>query len=178
NNNNNNNNDDKTGSTVQSNTYEFSNYTFIIPTGYTAKTSSDYLQLLSYTDKVQFNIQVLKSITYNSVVTSKEEIKNEIVSMGYTVNSIVEEQINGTNSVVLICSNQSNNVTFVITPLDEFNCLMVAYVNYGTKSDSEIKSMASKLATTAKSSSSSFSNNESKGYTSGLIKKPEFSIKD
>ena len=177
NNNNNNNNNNNGGNTVQSSTYDFSDYKFIIPTGYTAKINGEYLQLFNYTDKVQFNIQVIKSISYNSFVTSKEEIKNEIVSMGYTVNSIQEEQINGTNSLVLICSNQSNNVTFVITALSDYDCLMAAFINYGSKSDSEIKSVASKLATTATSSSSSFANGESKNYTSGTIKKPEFSMK-
>jgi len=178
NNNNGNNGNNGGGNTVQTDTYEFSGYKFVIPKGYTTKVSGKYLQLFNYTDKVQFNLQVIKSVSYNSFITSKEEIKNEITSMGYTVNSIQEEQINGTNSLVLICSNQSNNVTFVITALSDYDCLMAAYVNYGSKSDSEIKSVASKLATTATSSSSSFSNNESKNYSSGTVKVPEFSMKN
>ncbi len=172
----NNNNNNSNNNTASSQTTELSGYTFKIPTGYTPNVSDGYLQLTSATDKVQIVAQVLDSYPYSTFSTNTESIKNELISEGYVVTKIAEEKINSTNSLVINGSSNGKLITFVITALNDYDTLLAAYVNYGTKSDSELKVILSNLATTATPKTSSFANKETKEYQAGQVKVPNFTL--
>ena len=162
--------------TASSQTIELSGYTFNIPTGYTSKINEGYLELTNLTDKVQIIGQVLDSYSYSTFTTNVQSIKDELAASGYTVSSVSEEKIGSTNSLVVVCSSNGQIFTYVITALNDYDTLLAAYVNYGTKTDSELKLVLSNLATTATPKTSSFANKVPKNYQAGQIKVPSFTL--
>jgi hypothetical protein len=162
--------------TASSQTIELSGYTFNIPTGYTSKINEGYLELTNLTDKVQIIGQVLDSYSYSTFATNTQAIKDELTAAGYTVSTVAEEKIGSTNSLIVKCSSNGQIFTYVITALNDYDTLLAAYVNYGTKTDSELKLVLSNLATTATPKTSSFANKEPKSYQAGQIKVPNFTL--
>ena len=174
--NNNNNNNNGSGNTSASTTYDYKGYTFTIPTGYRLTENSGYFELLNNTDKVQMVVEVMQYTSYSSIVTSTEEIKSEMADEGVTVSSILEETVGSSKSVIINASKDGKKITYVITAINEYDTLMTAYVNYGTKTDSEIKLVAANLAKNAVAKSSSFASEKVKDYQKGQIKVPSFSL--
>lgn len=170
------NNNNNNGNTATSTTYDYKGYTFTIPTGYRLTENSGYFELLNNTDKVQMVVEVMQYTSYSSIVTSTEEIKSEMADEGVTVSSILEETVGSSKSVIINASKDGKNITYVITAINEYDTLMTAYVNYGTKSDSEIKLVAANLAKNAVAKSSSFASENVKDYQKGQIKVPVFTL--
>lgn len=169
-------NNNGSGNTATATTYDYKGYTFKVPTGYRTTENSGYFELLNNTDKVQIIVEVMQYTTYSSIVTGAEEIKSDMVAEGVTVNSIGEETVGSSKSLIIDASKDGKKIIYVVTALNEYDTLMAAYVNYGTKSDSEIKLIAANLAKNAESKSSSFASENVKGYQKGQIKVPTFSL--
>lgn len=169
--------EDDTDAKVESNTYEFSGYKFIVPKGYTPSIDDKYLVLTNMEDKIQIAASVLSYQSYSKISSNLETLKQELIEEGATVSTIKEEQIDNTSAVIIVATKNTTHLTYVITALNEYDTLVTAYMNKGSKRDSEIKSVAIALAKEATKETSSFSETKNTDYKKGQIKIPKFTLK-
>ena len=162
--------------TTTENTITYNNYIFTIPEGYEAKVDGEYLNIINRTDKIQL-LGYLYDFSYQSAKTNQESFKNSYISLGYqVVQDIKEETYSGKKIFYINLTKNNVNYTAAIVEVNSYSCLEVLYINYGTKTETEIHTTIANMAGAAKSTSSSLANNEDKKYEGSKIKDPKFTI--
>ena len=162
--------------TTTENTITYNNYIFTIPEGYEAKVDGEYLNIINRTDKIQM-IGYLYDFSYQSAKTNQESFKSSYTSLGYqVVQDIKEETYSGKKIFYINLTKNNVNYTAAIVEVNSYSCLEVLYINYGTKTETEIHTTIANMAGAAKSTSSSLANNEDKKYEGSKIKDPKFTI--
>ena len=162
--------------TTTENTITYNNYIFTIPEGYEAKVDGEYLNIINRTDKIQL-LGYLYDFSYQSAKADQESFKNSYISLGYqVVQDIKEETYSGKKIFYINLTKNNVNYTAAIVEVNSYSCLEVLYINYGTKTETEIHTTIANMAGAAKSTSSSLANNEDKKYEGSKIKDPKFTI--
>ena len=162
--------------TTTENTITYNNYIFTIPEGYEAKVDGEYLNIINRTDKIQL-LGYLYDFSYQSAKTNQESFKSSYTSLGYqVVQDIKEETYSGKKIFYINLTKNNVNYTAAIVEVNSYSCLEVLYINYGTKTETEIHTTIANMAGAAKSTSSSLANNEDKKYEGSKIKDPKFTI--
>lgn len=162
--------------TTTETTITYNNYIFTIPEGYEAKVDGEYLNIINRTDKIQM-IGYLYDFSYQIAKADQASFKNSYTSLGYqVVQDIKEETYGGKKMFSMDLLTNNTPCTAAVVEVNDYACLEVAYVNYGTKTSTEIKTTIANISSSAKSKSSSLANNEDKKYEGSKIKDPKFTI--
>ena len=162
--------------TTTETTITYNNYIFTIPEGYEAKVDGEYLNIINRTDKIQM-IGYLYDFSYQIAKADQASFKNSYTSLGYqVVQDIKEETYGGKKMFSMDLLTNNTPCTAAVVEVNDYACLEVAYVNYGTKTSTEIKTTIANISSSAKSTSSSLANNEDKKYEGSKIKDPKFTI--
>ena len=141
------------------NTQVFKNYKYVVPDGFQPSVNEKYLKLLNAKDAINILIYENLNTSYESYVQYKEDYKNAYLNAGYKLyEDLKEETYLGKKMLTFKVQLSDGSIaTTLAVPVNSTDCIEVVYVNAGSKTDAEVKTIIAKIASYATRVNSSFS---------------------
>lgn len=116
------NNNDNNSTTTNTNTMTLNNYTFTLPTGFTYQNIDSYVIIKNQTNDIGMVFEVMPG-SYSTYASSAEQLKSQLISLGYTVNSYNTKNVAGVNYLLFDCISQGISATVYFGQLGSYNII-------------------------------------------------------
>lgn len=154
------NNNDNNTTTTNDNTMTLGNYTFTLPAGFTYSSVSSYVIIKNQTNDIGIVFEVISG-SYSTYVGSVEQLKTQLTSLGYTVNSYTTKTVAGVNYLLFNCTNQGIQTTVYFGQLGSYNLVNGYIILQNTATTDQALTYISQIVNSAKSTGNTDNNTTS-----------------
>lgn len=153
-------NNNQTNTTTNVNTMTVGNYAFTLPAGFTYKNVDSYVIIKNQTNDIGMVFEVISG-SYSTYVSSAEQLKTQLTSLGYTVNSYNTKIVAGVNYLLFNCTNQDIQTTVYFGQLGSYNMTNGYIIVKNTATTDQALTYISQIINSAKATGNSDNNTSS-----------------